>query len=52
MKTDEIALTASAIFAAFMLASVALGLISATVKETGVVIEWRGHSVYVVQFPN
>ena len=51
MKLDELFFTASAIFAAFVLASVAFGLVSANVKETGLIVEWMGHSVYYIPFP-
>jgi len=50
MSFENIFLTTSAIFAAFILASVAFGLVSADVKETGMIVQWLGHSVYYIPF--
>lgn len=52
MTIKNLFFTASAIFAAFILASVAFGLVSADVKETGMIVEWMGHSVYFIPFPS
>ena len=55
MKLETLFFIASAIFAAFVLASVAFGLVSANIKETGLeiglIVEWLGHSVYYIPFP-
>ena len=51
MTIGNLFFTASAIFAAFILASVAFGLVSADVKEAGMVVQWLGHSVYFIPFP-
>ena len=52
MTIGNLFFTASAILAAFILASVAFGLVSADVKETGLIVELMGHSVYFIPFPN
>lgn len=52
MTIENLFFTASAIFVAFMVASVAFGLVSADVKETGMIVEWLGHSVYFIPFPS
>lgn len=52
MTIENLFFTASAILAAFILASVTFGLVSADVKETGLIVQWLGHSVYYIPFPS
>lgn len=48
---QSLTMTLSAIITAFIAASIALGLVSATPKETGIIIEYLGKPVYFIQRP-
>ena len=51
MTLENLFFNASTVFAVFILASVAFGLVSADVKETGMIVQWLGQSVYFIPFP-